>query len=244
MRALFVAPLVACTAEVGIRADIDPVTFDEGTPLDSELQEDVYVQTLVPASDVLFVVDNSCSMANEQAQLAENFTAFLETILQSDTDFHVGVVSTDMTDPMHSGRLQEGIGFRWIDPDTPRPESAYEAMVSLGVTGDPEERGRDAAFTAIELLGDEWNEGFVREAASLHVMVVSDEDDASDIVGFDEFVEYLRGLKVAPFETTFSSVVGPVGSTMGPFSSCSAVHGEQYVALTAEVGGIDFSICK
>ncbi len=244
MRSTILVFLAACAPETAIVAGLDPVVLDEGAALGPNEREDVFVQTLVPASDVLFVVDNSCSMANEQALLAENFSAFLDTILQSETDFHVGVVSTDMTDPLHAGRLQESLGLRWIDPETEQPEIRYEEMVLLGVTGDPDERGRDAAFAALEGRADEANAGFLREEASLHVMVVSDENDASVDISIGELVEYLRGLKAAPFEATFSSVIGPMGSSLTPFGTCSAEYGADYVAITSEVGGIEFSICK
>src|SRR5262245_53839080 len=46
--------------------------------------------------DVLFVVDNSGSMADEQDRLAAAFPAFLAA-LQPDADLHVAIVTTDLT---------------------------------------------------------------------------------------------------------------------------------------------------
>jgi hypothetical protein len=57
--------------------------------------------TEVPPVDILVVVDNSMSMAEEQASLVEAFPVLLRGILESTDrarvdDLHVGVVSTDM----------------------------------------------------------------------------------------------------------------------------------------------------
>ena len=44
--------------------------------------------------DILFVVDNSTSMREEQAGLDENFNLFLEQLINANADFRLGVVST------------------------------------------------------------------------------------------------------------------------------------------------------
>lgn len=237
--------LLACEGEFSVRTDPSGGDLGEGTELPEGFVEDRFVQFLVPASDVLFVVDNSCSMANEQAALGENFSTFLDAILESETDIHVGVVSTDMSDPQHQGRLRRSGAYPWVDLDTPDPAFHFGGMVSLGTAGDPMERGREAAFAALETRRVE-NFGFLREQASLHVVVVSDEDDDSsdDAIPSDEFVEYLRGLKFAPYSTTFSSVVGPEGATLDPYASCSAEYGAAYIDLTRAIGGREWSICR
>src|SRR5688572_15430483 len=58
-------------------------------------------QIVVPAAvptpaDILFVVDNSGSMADEQERLASNFDAFIREIAGAG-DYQIGVVSTDLS---------------------------------------------------------------------------------------------------------------------------------------------------
>ncbi len=48
------------------------------------------------ATDILFVVDNSGSMAEEQQKLKDNMAAFIEVLTRSVNDYQVGLVSTDM----------------------------------------------------------------------------------------------------------------------------------------------------
>ncbi|MFA6034998.1 MAG: vWA domain-containing protein, partial [Myxococcota bacterium] len=47
-------------------------------------------------TDILFMVDNSNSMAEEQEKLAQNFEEFLKEILKGQNDFHMGIVTTDV----------------------------------------------------------------------------------------------------------------------------------------------------
>ena len=45
--------------------------------------------------DILWVVDNSGSMANEQASLASNFSVFIDRFKDQDINFKMGIVTTD-----------------------------------------------------------------------------------------------------------------------------------------------------
>ena len=47
-------------------------------------------------TDILWVIDNSTTMTEEQELIATHFDAFAEVLLQSGSDFQVGVTSTDI----------------------------------------------------------------------------------------------------------------------------------------------------
>lgn len=47
-------------------------------------------------TDILFVVDNSGSMAEEQAELRANIDAFIRVLTESPNDYQVGLISTDV----------------------------------------------------------------------------------------------------------------------------------------------------
>ena len=51
---------------------------------------DVSTQVTTPEVDVLFVIDNSCSMNNEQSELTANFPSFMAYFLDSGLDYHIG----------------------------------------------------------------------------------------------------------------------------------------------------------
>lgn len=58
--------------------------------------------------DLMVVVDNSCSMYEEQAKLASNFDSFIEFFDGTDVDWQLGVVLTDVEDPAAQGQLIGG----------------------------------------------------------------------------------------------------------------------------------------
>jgi hypothetical protein len=49
--------------------------------------------------DILFVIDNSGSMAEEQARLAKNFPTFIGALDNMGADYRIGITTTDVTHP-------------------------------------------------------------------------------------------------------------------------------------------------
>ena len=77
---------------------------NEPPPLRRRTQTDTFFQEIRRTVDILLVVDNSCSMIDEQQKLAGNFDNFIEQFLEADVNYQIGVVTTDMSDPEHQGR--------------------------------------------------------------------------------------------------------------------------------------------
>ena len=73
-----------------------------------EVNRDVFEQVRRNTVDVLLVVDNSCSMVDEQDKLAANFDNFIEAFEGIDVDWHMAAVTTDMADAEQSGHLLGG----------------------------------------------------------------------------------------------------------------------------------------
>lgn len=71
-------------------------------------QDDFFQQNRINTVDVLLVVDNSCSMAEEQDKLAGNFDTFIQYFSEADVDWQIGVVTTDVVTEGFMGRLQGG----------------------------------------------------------------------------------------------------------------------------------------
>ncbi|MEY3210847.1 MAG: hypothetical protein RIT28_1328 [Pseudomonadota bacterium] len=69
---------------------------------------DVFQQARRNTVDVLLVVDNSCSMVEEQNKLASNFQAFIQFFQGVDVDYQIGVITTDNEAAEFSGRLVGG----------------------------------------------------------------------------------------------------------------------------------------
>ena len=213
-----------------------PPAFGEDNPPAAEnpVKTDRIVQLTSPSVDVLWVVDNSGSMGDNQQALANNFPAFMNYFLGSGLDYHIGVVSTDMADPDHRGKLREAAGVRFITPDTNNPVNVFSNMAAIGANGADTEKGRDAAFVALEIEKDGYNVDFLRnkEDSGVNVTVISDEDDYSTNITRGEFIAFLNDLRPEDDLVTFNSIVNPPG---GGFANQT---GTDYLAVTDAVGGL------
>lgn len=231
--------LVACSGEYDVVAEADaPPPTSNPKPLESSHREDRIRQVGVPKVDVLWVVDNSCSMWEEQTALAENFPSFLQFFVGSGLDYHIGVVSTDMIDVAHQGRLRQVDGYRFIDDESPDPHLMFTEMAQMGTTGHWDEKGFEAVFAAVDIEGEGYNAGFLREAASLHVVVISDENDYSSWTS-PEFSAWLRGKKASSTLVSFSSIVGPEEDCPN-----AAEPGLDYLEVTRSLSGVEWPICS
>lgn len=70
--------------------------------------KDVFEQNRTNAVDLLIVVDNSCSMVEEQDNLAKNFDSLITTFTQADVDWRIGVTTTDTQVEQYKGVLMGG----------------------------------------------------------------------------------------------------------------------------------------
>lgn len=191
--------------------------------------------------DLLFVVDNSCSMQEEQASLANAGGPLLDALLDGGTDFHLGVVSTDST--TGDGILEEAGGRRWADASMSAGDldQWVATAMLLGIGGSATEQGRDVVYKAVDKHGSApgLNAGFFRPDAHLAVVYLSDEDDYSALISLGDFVPWFTGLKPVPEMVSSHAIATPAGGcTPG-----GVEPGQDYLALVNAHGGLWGSIC-
>lgn len=159
-------------------------------------------------TDVLFVIDNSGSMSEEQLAIATELPAFVSELRQGGgvaQDFRVGVITTsvyrrsfiDNRDlyreyPEEAGHLrpvptaaEEPSAERYIEGSDPDLLPKFGRLVKQGTLGS----GQETPFEAVRLavasslattpLAQGGNGGFLRDGARLLVVVVTDEEDCS-----------------------------------------------------------------
>jgi hypothetical protein len=159
--------------------------------------------------DILFVVDDSGSMAEEQSNLATNFVRFVEVIESfrsedgTQLDYRIGVTTTGRPTttiiqfppafplpPMMifedgpNGALQQGSGCglmrRWIEQADGDVASKFSCVAQVGTGGSSMEMPLLMLERALtDRVADGTNAGFLREDALLAVVVLTDEDDCS-----------------------------------------------------------------
>jgi hypothetical protein len=139
----------------------------------------------VPAKiDVLWVIDNSGSMATSQNHLAENFPRFIQNFSEKKYDFRIAVTTTDA----YRGRFTPAaLSKRNLRPSlkgelflTPQSENLVENFIHMALVG-INGYGDERAFQSIEdVLTHPGNSEFRRSDAYLAIIILSDEDDFSN----------------------------------------------------------------
>jgi len=217
-------------------------------------QTDIFQQPSGVKSDVLFVVDNSGSMGEEQTALAQNFSEFINYAIAGGADYHIGVIAVEVNDAetgvgtpsrdIYPGVLVQAPGCpRIITNSTPDIEGCFTDNVSLGTCcSDEQEAGLQAAWMALtppEIDDPTKNAGFLREDAKLYVIFVSDEQDQSSGTP-DFYVEFFESIK-GPYNTEMMKVSAIVGDS--PNGCATADNGSRYIEVANRTGGIFESIC-
>jgi hypothetical protein len=203
------------------------------------LQTDVWQQSGAGKLDVLFVVDDSCSMSDEQASLAANFASFINAVGRGTVDYHLGVTTTDVF--RVGGRL---VGSPTVlTSSTPGLEQAFANNVQVGTSGSGIEQPFEAAARALtEPLRSTANAGFLRSDASLAIVIVTDAlEQSPGAVG--AYLSTYRQAKGGKANLVSVNVVGPF-SPDGP--TCyldSTVDDGRYASIVAQSNGIQADIC-
>jgi len=176
---------------------------DQPEQLGETYLEDVFIQRTAEVSDILFVVDNSCSMQEEQQALMTNFWNFIQFFVDSGMDYHIGITVLD--DHFSQPPIGQLLGAtRFIDSETVDPVGAFTA--NMNMVGDDGygacEVGLEASYRALTPpLVDGYNAGFYREEALLSIVIVSDEVDGSvngcPAISYMEYIPWLTALKGA-----------------------------------------------
>ncbi len=181
--------------------DDDP-KFDLGASPDvSQEQPDECTKV-----DILFAIDNSGSMGDEQDNLVAAFPGFVAGIqdaLQFADSYHIGVVTSDSYDHNENGCRGVGdlvtqtggsdssnancgpfsSGFRWFDNTEPDLASTFACAAQVGTDGSGDEEQVHGVLRATDAernVPGACNEGFLRDDALLVVVVITDEEDEED----------------------------------------------------------------
>ena len=218
---------------------------------------DIFLQQPTNKVDILWVVDNSVSMQGEQAEVASKFANFITNIEHTNADFHIGVVTTDMDNPDERGKLQGNPLYLTPDDDY---RTIFEQTVQVGTSGSNQEKGIDAAYTALsEPLVSGYNAGFRRSDATLSIIYVSDENDCTDhgtladntdpaacyehndkLVEIKDLIGDYKQLQTAAGRMLVSAIVGPPVD-----KGCDGSKpGFRYLAMAQAFGGLQASICE
>jgi hypothetical protein len=220
--------------------------------------------------DILFVIDNSASMTEEQANLAASFPKFIQVLDRArngELDYRVGVTTTAFPTELLGIQLMTGeqgtllksqsMTNRWLARGETNLSAQFSAIATVGTGGSGQEQPLKAARAAVtERMQDGTNSGFVRDDALLAVVILTDEDDqsADDSQGgfplpgnstpVSEFVMALDAVKGARSAWATAVIAGAVApQCTSAFGSASyAARLDQFVSEAGD-NAVFSSIC-
>ena len=157
--------------------------------------------------DLLFVIDNSGSMDDEQVNLVNSVPSFIseiQTQLADADSYHVGVITSDEYE-FNEGCTQEGAmviatggsdssdalcgpyaeGFTYMT-ENDNLDLAFPCAAKVGTDGDGDERPMQtmqAALSPDMNAPGGCNEGFLRDDALLVIVIITDEEDDHEVEG-------------------------------------------------------------
>jgi len=140
-------PTATSAATTATTATTDDVRFDVGVGTTAgtsagdggACQPGVDPTCTCNAVDILFIIDNSVSMASAQANIAAAFPQFVDAmvdVLPPGTSLHVGVTSTEM------GYSSSGSTTNCTSTGNGMPQSAFYVTPDVTNTGKPGAQGR------------------------------------------------------------------------------------------------------
>lgn len=186
--------------------------------------------------DIVFVIDNSFTMEEEQENLRKNYPRFVSVLDAFKTktgesiDYRLAVTSTDSDRDKGTFRTNGGSGRSWLEKGDGAVADTFARRATLGTGGSSYERPLESLRLALsDRIADNTNGTFLRPDALLAFVIVTDEDEGGAI-------ENRPARPVADYLTFFDTLTGnrsrwatALIAGLGP-GRCTSAFGEAYEA--------------
>lgn len=129
--------------------------------------------------DILWVVDNSGSMREEQQQLAYNFDVFINKFIEKNIDFKMSITTTDTRNNNAGKPVQDSLTKLTSEKLAENEQqflNDFADMIQVGTSG----WGKEKGIKASEVFSDRFAIHHFRKDAYFVVVYVSDEEDQSE----------------------------------------------------------------
>jgi hypothetical protein len=208
--------------------------------------------------DILFVVDNSPSMADEQKKIAQRIGSFLNYL--DNVDWQIGITTTDVSNGSHGlqGELLElkPTKAKILKKHVPNYKSLFAKNIVREESSDclfscpsSNEQPLRAVLESISKR-DQENLGFFRKDAQFISVIISDEDEKSDgpssALKPYQLLDYIQTTFGSLKAATFYGIIIQPGDNqcMNEQQSASEAHYGYFVETLVELtGGITVDLC-
>ena len=187
--------------------------------------------------DIVWIIDSSGSMSDEQDALGRNFASFIDDFITKDVDFKMGVTTTD-TRSGHNGVMVAGSEEKLTSAAAKANEAQFKLdfknLVKVGTSGSGNEKGLQASRDFM----NRYSATFLRPDAYLAVVIVSDEEDqSSDSVS--AYVDSLKQHKNSAGLVKVYTIADVNNTNYGPGVTVGA---ERYIAAAEQSAGVAANI--
>lgn len=227
--------------------------------------------TLNNKLDILWVIDNSGSMAPYQQNLADNFSAFITDFDTKGYDYRMAVTTSDtwmvpfFKNPTRpelarfkdgSGANHSGVFVIESGATGYNPINVFKINAKVGTSGNGDERAFSSMMVALK---SDYNTDFRRDDAYLAVIIVSDEDDFShdksfylnnnynhaDLHTVEKYVTELDSYtsSTAIYKKYSVSAIAVLDSACQQTNAQYSLIGQRYMQMVNLTNGIQGSIC-
>jgi len=144
--------------------------------------------------DIMWVIDNSGSMADEQQALGDNFNSFITQFINMGADFKMGITTTDTSSDKKKGKMVAGSDTKLTAAAAAANPTQFmddfKSLVQVGTAGS----GNEMGLMATEGFMEKYAASFIRPDAYLAIVIMSDEEDQSP-KAVKAYTDYLKSFK-------------------------------------------------
>ncbi len=159
---------------------VTPVPTTTPAPNQKLVSEQFTQNSSTPGKvDILWVIDNSGSMRDNQDNLARNFDVFINDFIVKNIDFKMGVTTTDATYLFNGRQIcgEDKLSLTQAQANPTQFIYDFQTCVRVGDQGSSQEKG---LHTMNEYF-KKYSSTFVRTDAYLVVIILTDENDQSSL---------------------------------------------------------------
>jgi hypothetical protein len=189
-----------------------------------------------PKLDVLWVIDNSGSMASHQQRVIDNTQAFMQNFIQEKyLDWRMAVLSSDTSNDPYLGILPQPV----FDSKSPAPVATFQRAVGdLGTSGSAVEKFFEPVIEKLKS-----NPGFLRSDAILGVIFVTDAPEQSPMSAAS-FLSQLEAMKGGRSKIAGFGVLGPGDWGCPSTDDDWDYSGSKYESFLELVQGKTYKLCE
>ncbi len=185
--------------------------------------------------DILWVIDDSGSMADEQDSLGRNFQSFIDQFLVKDIDFKMAITTTDGTSTRNGRMVGDSSKLTRASAKGNRTAfiNNFTKWVKVGTSGSGVEQGLKTSTAFM----DRYSSSFLRSDAFLVVVYLSDEEDQSE-KKVSEYITKLQALKTNKGMVKAYSIVATKNGSKSSWETAGLRYSEVSTATAGTTSDI------